>query len=144
MKPIYCKVLSWARICKPLKEPRNRFPACRACTTTVFDVTARDYIGWRNRFLAIDSCSLNVYKFWLWQNNNERVEERCRWLNMNLDQITHSMCTGAAHPTYLHKIEIHDRLIVCYKFPSKISMVEKRTIYWLYRHEDRTPFKERQ
>jgi hypothetical protein len=29
-----------ARICKPLKEPRNRFPAWRAGTTTLFDVPA--------------------------------------------------------------------------------------------------------
>ncbi len=33
-----------ARICKPFKEPRNRFP------------------GWRNRFVS----SLNVYKYGLW------------------------------------------------------------------------------
>ncbi len=31
----------WARICKPLKEPRNRFPAWRAGTTTLFVVPAR-------------------------------------------------------------------------------------------------------
>ncbi len=30
-----------ARICRPFKEPRNRFPAWRACTTTLFVVTAR-------------------------------------------------------------------------------------------------------
>ncbi len=34
----------WARICKPFKESRNRFPA------------------WLNRFLG----SLNVYKYGLW------------------------------------------------------------------------------
>jgi hypothetical protein len=29
------------RICKPYKEPMNRFPAWRAGTTTLFDVPAR-------------------------------------------------------------------------------------------------------
>jgi hypothetical protein len=32
---------SRARICKPFKEPRNQFPACRAGTTSLFDVPAR-------------------------------------------------------------------------------------------------------
>ncbi len=41
-----------ARICKPLKEHRNRFPAWRAGTTTLFHVPARQ-------------ASLNVYKFGL-------------------------------------------------------------------------------
>ncbi len=48
----------WARIFKPLKEPRNRFPAWRAGTTTLFVVPAR----WRNRFLG----SIKVYKYGLW------------------------------------------------------------------------------
>ena len=30
-----------ARVCKPLKEPKNRFPGWRACMTTLFDVPAR-------------------------------------------------------------------------------------------------------
>ncbi len=30
--------LSWAWICKHFKEPRNKFPAWRAGTTTLFDV----------------------------------------------------------------------------------------------------------
>jgi hypothetical protein len=30
-----------ARICKPFQEPRNRFPAWRDCTTTLFVVAAR-------------------------------------------------------------------------------------------------------
>jgi hypothetical protein len=52
-----------ARICKPFKEPRNRFPAWRADTTTLFDVLAHqdrlaESIPW-NRFRG----SLNVYKF---------------------------------------------------------------------------------
>jgi hypothetical protein len=49
-----------ARICKPFKEPRNLFPACRAGTTTQFDCQARlaESISW-NRFMG----SLNVYKF---------------------------------------------------------------------------------
>ncbi len=33
--------LSWARICIPFKEPRNRFPAWRAGTTTLVVVPAR-------------------------------------------------------------------------------------------------------
>jgi hypothetical protein len=31
----------WARICKPFQEPRNRFPAWRAGTTTQVNVQAR-------------------------------------------------------------------------------------------------------
>ncbi len=53
---------STARTCKPFKEPRNRFRALPAGTTTLLDVPARQaFIGWRNRFLG----SLNVYKFGL-------------------------------------------------------------------------------
>ncbi len=58
-----------ARICKPFKEPWNRFPAWRAGTTTLFDVprAARlnrlaESIPW-NRFLGF----LNVYKYGLWR-----------------------------------------------------------------------------
>ncbi len=58
--------LTWARICEPFKEPRNRFPAWRAGTTTIFDVPAGQAkqagIDSLNRFLG----SLNVYKFGLW------------------------------------------------------------------------------
>ncbi len=32
---------NWARICKPFKEPENRFRAWRADTTTLFVVQAR-------------------------------------------------------------------------------------------------------
>jgi hypothetical protein len=32
---------SRVRICKPFQEPKNRFPAWRAVTTTLFDVPAR-------------------------------------------------------------------------------------------------------
>jgi hypothetical protein len=50
-----------ARICKPCKEPRNRFPAWRAGTATLFVVLAR--LGaaksiLRNRFLD----SINFHK----------------------------------------------------------------------------------
>ncbi len=49
-----------ARICKPFKEPRNRFPTCRAGTIPLSCQTGPPgYIGWRNRFLS----SLNVYKY---------------------------------------------------------------------------------
>jgi hypothetical protein len=47
-----------ARIFKPLKEPRNRFPAWLAPVLydTLFCCTGPpSYIGWRNRFLGIDS-----------------------------------------------------------------------------------------
>jgi hypothetical protein len=50
-----------ACICKPFKEPGNRFPARRAGTTALFVVPVRQAIlagGW-NRILG----SLNVYKF---------------------------------------------------------------------------------
>jgi hypothetical protein len=50
---------SRARICKPFKEPMNRFQAWRAGETILFDVPARHagYIGRRNGFLKIDSRS---------------------------------------------------------------------------------------
>ncbi len=58
----------WARICKPFKEPRNRFPAWRVGTTALFvvPVCARlhrlvESTPWI-RFLG----SLNVYKYGLW------------------------------------------------------------------------------
>ncbi len=78
---------SWARIWKPFKEPRNRFPACWAGTTTLlFDVPGpQDYIGWLaesipwNRFLG----SLNVYKFRLCILY---ISVLCRW-------------TSVCHPT---------------------------------------------
>jgi len=58
----------WARICKPFKEPRNWFPAWRACATTPFCRTGPRRLHRlaklipRNRFLG----SLNVYKYGLW------------------------------------------------------------------------------
>ncbi len=61
---------SRARICKPFKEPRNRFPAWRADTTTLLSYRPvrphrlAESIP-RNRFLS----SLNVYKYvlrYLW------------------------------------------------------------------------------
>jgi hypothetical protein len=49
----YVKVMSFshenrARICKPLKEPRNRLPSWGAGTTTLFEVRARQatLAGW--------------------------------------------------------------------------------------------------
>jgi hypothetical protein len=48
----------------PFKEPRNRFQAWRASTTTLFVVLASFYIGWRNRFLP---GSINIYKYELWR-----------------------------------------------------------------------------
>jgi hypothetical protein len=62
-----CGGVARARICKPFKEPRNRFPSWRPGTTTPFDVyrAARlhrleESISW-NRFLG----SVNVYKYGL-------------------------------------------------------------------------------
>jgi hypothetical protein len=51
---------SRARICRPFKAPRNRFPAWRACTTTCtqpylsYRPATLRYIGWRNRSIGID------------------------------------------------------------------------------------------
>jgi hypothetical protein len=43
---VYLSSQCRSRICKPFKEPRNRFPGWRAGTTTLFDVPARQgYIG---------------------------------------------------------------------------------------------------
>jgi hypothetical protein len=36
-----CKTEARARICKPFNESKNRFPAWRAGTTTLFDVPVR-------------------------------------------------------------------------------------------------------
>ncbi len=47
---------TWARICKPFKVPRNRFPVWQAGTTTPIWRTGP--LGWRNRFLGIDSWRL--------------------------------------------------------------------------------------
>ncbi len=64
--PFMC--ICWARICKPFKMPKNRFPAWRTGTTTLFVVPARQAtLHWlaesipRNRFLG----SLKVYKYGL-------------------------------------------------------------------------------
>ncbi len=60
----------WARICRPFKGPRNRFPPWRAGTTTLIVVLAGklhrlvESIS-RNRFLG----SLNFYKYGLWSEN---------------------------------------------------------------------------
>jgi hypothetical protein len=45
-----------ARICKSFEEPRHRFPAWRAGTTTLFDVPDRSM----NRFLGLLK---NVYEY---------------------------------------------------------------------------------
>ncbi len=64
--PTPVSVMLWVRICRPIKEPRNRFPSWRAGTPTLFDVPARrahglsESISW-NRFQG----SLNIYKFGL-------------------------------------------------------------------------------
>ncbi len=55
----------WARICKTFKEPRNRFPAWWAGTTTLFDVPARQSPNFyifkepRDRCQGINSASLS-------------------------------------------------------------------------------------
>jgi hypothetical protein len=51
---------SRGRIFEPFKEPRSRFPAWRASTTTLLDVPARPpgYKGWRNRFLGSSGSEL--------------------------------------------------------------------------------------
>ncbi len=61
------KRLTRARICKPFKEPRNRFPAWWAGTTYKLGVPRTgppDYVVWRNRFDRFLG-SLNVYKYGL-------------------------------------------------------------------------------
>ncbi len=68
---------SRARICRPFKESRNRFPAWRAGTTALFVVPARQ-AAWLvesiplNRFLG----SINVYKYGLWSGKMaQRLEQ---------------------------------------------------------------------
>jgi hypothetical protein len=67
-----------AGICKPIKEPRNRFLAWRAGTTTLFDVPTRyatwlaESIPW-NRFVG----SLKVYKYELCTRSlNETMQDK--------------------------------------------------------------------
>jgi hypothetical protein len=72
-----------ARICKPFKEPRFRFPAWRAGTTTLFAVPARQGTSdgridsYSNWFLG----SLNVNKYGLCAGylNNLRGQELSRY-----------------------------------------------------------------
>ncbi len=52
--------ITWARIWKHFKEPRNRFPAWRY-NKSIFRTGPPCYIGWRNRFWV----SLNLYKYGL-------------------------------------------------------------------------------
>ncbi len=61
-----------ARICKPFKEPRNRFLTCRAGTTTRPGRLHRlaESIP-RNRFLG----SLNVYKYGLCNDVKGNIEK---------------------------------------------------------------------
>jgi hypothetical protein len=60
-----CSTMS--RICKPFKEPRNRFPAWRAVMTTLFVIPARQATQ-AGRTDSSESIlgSLNVYKKGLW------------------------------------------------------------------------------
>ncbi len=57
-------MMNWARICKPFKEPRNRFPTWRAGVRQPhlsYRPARLQYIGWRNRFLGC----ISVYKYGL-------------------------------------------------------------------------------
>ncbi len=51
--------VSWARICKPFKESRNRFPASLPCLTGP--------PGWQNRFIWIDSWALWTFTHGRWR-----------------------------------------------------------------------------
>ncbi len=58
LHPFYSR----ARICKPFKEPRNRFPAWQPVRQPYLSYRpAMLHIGWRNRFLG----STHVYKYGL-------------------------------------------------------------------------------
>jgi hypothetical protein len=101
---------SWAQIWKPFKEPRNRFPACWAGTTTLlFDVPGpQDFIGWLaesipwNRFLG----SLNVYKFRLCILN---ISVLCRW-----PSVCHPMVTLTQSVIFSHSKILKD--VICKTF----------------------------
>ncbi len=70
-------MVSWDRICRPFKEPKNRFPACLAGTTTLYVVPARQAIMLaesipRNQFLG----SINVYKYGLcWLSTGDYMDD---------------------------------------------------------------------
>ncbi len=85
IKFIYLK--NRARICRPFKEPRNRFPAWRACTTTSRQPARPHRLAesvHRNRFLA----SINVYKYGLWGTFGPSIF----WITF------FSLCTHVAMP----------------------------------------------
>ncbi len=70
----------WARICRPFKEPRNRFPAWRAGTQLYLSYWPAGLLRLaksipRNRFLG----SIIVYKYGLW-----RPEPKLAWKSINL------------------------------------------------------------
>ncbi len=56
-QPQTLHTVNLARICRPFKKPRNRFPAWRPGTTILFDVPTTDPPGWLNRFFVIDFCA---------------------------------------------------------------------------------------
>jgi hypothetical protein len=61
--PAYVAWRACARICKPFKEPRNRFQPGGPVRTpySSYRPAMLHTVGWRNRFL----CSINVYKYGL-------------------------------------------------------------------------------
>ncbi len=44
------------RICKPFKEPMNRFPLAGRYDIPIWFTCPLGFFDWRNRFLRIDSC----------------------------------------------------------------------------------------
>ncbi len=68
----------WAWICKPFKEPSNRFPTWRSGTTTLFDVLARQAIRLADQFLEIESIPWNRFRTSL---------NVCRWALHSLPYI---------------------------------------------------------
>ncbi len=103
-----------ARICKPFKEPRNRFPAWRSGTTNRLSYrAARQHrlaksIPW-NRFLA----SLKVYEFGLrkrkyWKRMMVVDREKCVWRGATMMIIitnTHADWPAKYEPAHWGQLE---------------------------------------
>ncbi len=72
-----------ARICKLVKEPRNRFPAWRAGTTTLFDVPARQATGGID---SLESIPEFLKRLQIWAPEINFQNQYSRWISV-IDSI---------------------------------------------------------
>jgi hypothetical protein len=74
-----------ARICKLVKEPRNRFPAWRAGTTTLFDVPARQATQ-AGGIDSLESIPGLLKRFQIWAPEINFQNQYSRWISV-IDSI---------------------------------------------------------